>query len=197
MLRFHAGFSRGSRCKTHRELLVVLRGSLEARIDDFAGHVLRVETLPAGNIVASAIFFAERNYLPVTVSAMGCVELACFSRSAILGLAREEPVIQTALLRDMGNRAVFLAEKLRMTQFASIEEKLAVYLIEQADRSGCQEFEMPHSKRELAELFGVTRPSLSRVFMQLVDEGYISQTRKELTIREPEELRKIAENVSD
>jgi CRP-like cAMP-binding protein len=185
------------RGEEYRELLVVLRGSLEATIDDFDGHVLRVETLPMGSIVASAIFFAERNYLPVTVSAMGSVEVACFSRSTILSLAREDPAIQSALLRDMGNRTVFLAEKLRMAQFASIEEKLAVYLIEQADRLGCQQFTAPHSKRELAELFGVTRPSVSRVFMHLVDEGYISQSGKEVTIHEPEALRKIAENVSD
>ncbi len=185
------------RGEEYTDLLLVLRGSLEAQIDDLAGHVLRVETLPAGSVVASAILFADLNFLPVTIRAMGNVRLAVLSRTTVLALAREEETILSALLRDMGNRAAFLAEKLRLMQFASIEEKLAVYLIDQADRAGCQEFDLPHTKRELAEIFGVTRPSLSRVFLRLCEESIISQQGRHVTIHDPEELREIAENVAE
>ncbi|MFP4485307.1 MAG: helix-turn-helix domain-containing protein [Spirochaetaceae bacterium] len=70
-------------------------------------------------------------------------------------------------------------------------------LIEQADRGGCQEFDLPHTKRDLAEIFGVTRPSLSRVFIRLCEESILSQEGRHITIHHLQQLREIAENVAE
>ena len=42
--------------------------------------------------------------------------------------------------------------------------------------------ELEHTQEQLAEYFGVTRPALSKEIGRLVDEGFISITRRKVTI---------------
>ena len=41
---------------------------------------------------------------------------------------------------------------------------------------------LPKSHQELAEFFGVTRPSLARVFAEMQDEGIITVDRRAISI---------------
>lgn len=171
--RYEPGAIIKLRGEPYEDLLIVGRGEIVATIEDLSGKTLRVEALPAPSIVASAVFFAEHNLLPVSISASTPTVLFSLSRESVLWIARNYERSLSALLTDMGNRVVFLAEKLRMAQFATIEQKLAVYLLEQMQRQGGETIEIPHTKQQLSEIFGVTRPALSRVFATMSEEGVL------------------------
>jgi CRP-like cAMP-binding protein len=85
-------------------------------------------------------------------------------------------------LRDSGNRIVTLAEKLRFSKFSTIRQKIAGYLLECADKQQGKVITLGHSKSSLAELFGVSRPSLSRGFSELHGSGLIRQEGRSITI---------------
>ena len=50
---------------------------------------------------------------------------------------------------------------------------------------------MDRSQQEMADYFGVSRPSLARELAHMQDEGLISVDRKHITILNPEKLKKL------
>ena len=88
---------------------------------------MTVEVLTAPQIIASAVFFSSARRFPVDLVARTRVRLMRIPRQEVLALCTERKEILEGLLSDMGDRLQFLAQRLRMTQFGSIRQKLAVF----------------------------------------------------------------------
>ena len=58
---------------------------------------------------------------------------------------------------------------------------------------GQAEFEIRHSQKELAELFGIARPSFARELGTLVEEGIIEVNRRNIKILNLKALRELVE----
>ncbi|WP_455383274.1 Crp/Fnr family transcriptional regulator [Salinispira pacifica] len=180
--------SRGDRCD---ELLVMLRGQAAGEFQDYEGHVLRVETIPAPETLASAFLFAPDPRFPVNIIALTQVRICSFPRASVIRLARESDHIMGALLADVGSRASFLAEKLRLTQFATLRQKVAGYLWERASALGKDSVPLSGTQASLAELFGVARPSLGRVLHELESVGVIEREGRRIRILDRKRLRNL------
>ena len=180
------GFSPGelihSRGEAYLSLLVLLRGSVSAEMHDPAGKALHVETIQAPEAIASGILFAPENRLPVSIYAAQAVRLAALSRSAVLECCQRDRGFLEALLQDMGGRAAFLAEKLWLSRFSSLRQKLASYLLERCDRAAADAVVLSATRQELADVFGAARPSVSRVFGELEGRRLISRHGRRIDI---------------
>jgi DNA-binding MarR family transcriptional regulator len=55
-------------------------------------------------------------------------------------------------------------------------------------------FTLDQSQTELADFFGVTRPSLARTLAKMEEEGIIRTKRREITILNREKLNKLLHN---
>ena len=163
-------------------LMVLVEGELSADILSMEGQILKVEHLKAPTLVASGLLFADQNYLPVQLTAVMDSRMMKIPRKELLILAGRDTHILEKLLTDSGNKIHFLAERLRFMQIGSIEKKLYSYLAEQHTLQKSDLIQLPYSIQTLSELFGVSRPSLSRSLGQLVDEGLISREGKKLRI---------------
>jgi CRP-like cAMP-binding protein len=188
---YHRGAIIAFRGDRYDRLMLVLEGEVSAQFQDYQGRVLKVETLRSAEILASAVLFSSEPFLPVNVHAATDVRLFSLPRKEVLRLCQEEERILTNLLEDHGNKLTVLAEKLRLIQFASIREKIASYLLDRAEALGTGIVELKVSKEQLAELFGVTRPSLSREFSHLCNEGVLCQSGRSVQILDRQALEEI------
>ena len=91
-------------------------------------------------------------------------------------------------LNIMANRAQHLSRKIRMLGLQSIRGKLAHYLLEQVKTQRSDQLQLKHSQTQLAEIFGIARPSLARVIRELNEEGIIDTRGKQITIRDSNAL---------
>jgi len=172
----------------YTNLWIIVKGRIAAEFQDFSGKVLKVETLKTSEPVASSILFAPQNNLPVNLTAETDVAICSIPRPQVIRLLQQNEGFLTNFLQDTGLRLSILAEKLRLVQFATITEKIASYLLDQADKQGTDSPIIPLTKETLAEIFGVTRPSLSRNFSQLCASGILSQAGRQIHILKREEL---------
>lgn len=184
---------------SYESLRILLSGSVTAEMQSIAGKTMRMETLQAPELLASAVLFATRNRSPVTVTATSKSEVISFSRETVLELCRRYRPVLKALLSDVGNRLVFLAERMRLSQFTSIRQKLAIHLLERCYEQGGEEpadgsvVRLSGNRRQMAELFGVTRPALSRVLSELVDDEVIATGDHDaITLLDCERLEELA-----
>jgi len=190
---YHEGAMVAFRGDEYNDLWIVLEGSLSAQLLDYKGKVLKVETLSPVEPIATAILFAPERVLPVTLTAETDTTLCLIPRRMILRMMQANEHFLLNYLEDSGLRLTVLAEKLRLIQFSTIREKIASYLLDLADKQSTESPSVPVSKETLAEIFGVSRPSLSREFSRMVDEGILDQEGRRIHILHRKELEEILE----
>jgi CRP-like cAMP-binding protein len=81
----------------------------------------------------------------------------------------------------ISNRSQFLSEKIRFLTFKTIKGKMAHYLLQRV-RSNNAIVVMDKTQNELAEFFGVARPSIGRTLGEMQAEGFIEVDRKNIKI---------------
>ncbi len=162
-------------------LLIIERGSVKAEMNDYSGKTIKIEDLAAPQPLASAFLFGTQNRFPVTVSANTEVELVSVPKAEFVKLLQSNSLILDNYLNIISTRAQFLSQKLKFLSFRTIRQKIAHYLLEKAgDR--LQTVEIRQSQAQLAEMFGVARPSLARTLGEMCREGLIETNRRSIKI---------------
>lgn len=162
-------------------LLIIQRGNVKAEMNDYSGKTIKIEDLSAPWPLATAFLFGKENRFPVTVSATTDVEMVSVPKAEFVKLLQMNAMILNNYLNTISTRAQFLSKKLKFLSFKTIKQKIAHYLLEQAgDR--LQTIEIKQSQAQLAEMFGVTRPSLARTLGEMCHEGLIETNRRQIKI---------------
>ncbi len=173
-------------------LMIVLKGVLKGEMVDYAGRVIKIEDIPAPGALASAFIFGNRNHFPVNVIAVCDGELLLIDKGDFLKLLMKNGNILVNFLDMISNRSQFLSEKIKFLSFKTIRGKLAHYLLQRSGKK--TSFTLDMTQNELADYFGVARPSVGRVLGELEDEGYIEAKGKHIILVDREGL---AELTSD
>ncbi len=177
---------------TYDSLWILVEGSAAAEMRGGEGKTVRIETIVAPAPLASAILFAPGSVLPVAVRALSSVRAVIMPREAVLTLCQRSRAFLENYLRDSGSRIAAFSERFRLMQFATLSERLADWLLRMAElQGGGDSVTLPSSKESLAETFGVTRPSLSRGFGDLVRAGILAVEGREVSILDRKALEAI------
>jgi CRP-like cAMP-binding protein len=157
-------------------LYIILKGSAKAEMILESGTVMNIETISAPNPLAPAFLFAENNRFPVDVIALEDCEVIGITKESILKqLAINETFLQN-FMAFTSNKTNFLSERIKLLSIKTIKGKLAQYILE---RTQNMTFTLDKNQKQLAEYFGVARPSLARSLSEMVDEGIIELNKKE------------------
>ena len=179
--KFRAGSLIAQQGDQVNSLIIVMSGLVKGEMVDFAGRVIKIEDIPASGALASAFIFGNRNRFPVNVIAQSDGELLVIEKSAFLSLLMRNDRTLTNFLDLISNRSQFLSEKIKFLNFKTIKGKLAHYILQSAGSSGNSvTFGMTQS--ELADYFGVARPSIARALGDMEEEGIIEASGKHIKI---------------
>ncbi|MGQ1889803.1 Crp/Fnr family transcriptional regulator [Thermophagus sp. OGC60D27] len=166
-----------------RSLLIVLNGKVKGEMIDYSGRVLKIEDIHPPMPLAVAFLFGKNNRYPVTISATEVTDLLVFPKESVVWMMQRSELFLTNFLNAVSNRAQFISGKLMFLSFKTLKSKLAHYLLELdrlQNRNG--KVVLNKSHEELAELFGVTRPSLSRTVRELHQQGIIQARGRDVCI---------------
>jgi CRP-like cAMP-binding protein len=172
--------SGGDEC---RSLQIVIKGNVKGEMIDYSGRVLKIEDIPAPRPLAVAFLFGKNNDYPVTISATEKTELFVLPKHSVVSLMQISEIFLTNFLNAISNRAQFISGKLRFLSFKTLKGKLAHYLLELDCRQNNNgKIILNHTQEEMAELFGVARPSLSRTLRVLHHQGVIEANSRNIKI---------------
>jgi CRP-like cAMP-binding protein len=181
-------FSKGSLIYTSGEkvekLMILIEGEVITEMVDFNGKILEVERMKSPDILASALLFSKDNFLPVDVLAVKDVAMLYIEKEDLIRLFQSNNVLLLSFLEDIGEKFQFVTAKLRVNSFHTIREKITMYLLNLYNQQNkSNELTIPLTLEELANLFGVTRPSLSRAFSQMQKEGLFVKNGDKIILR--------------
>ena len=160
---------------------------------DYSGKTVKIEDIEAPRPLAAAFLFGKENKFPVTVTANKKAELLAIPVVEFLKLLQLNTRLLRNYLNSISTRAQFLSQKLNFLSFKTIKEKVAHFLLQQAGDL-YHSFELKNTQQQLAELFGVTRPSLARVLGDMQNENLIKIEKKTVTLLDKERLNSLLKN---
>ena len=168
-------------------LLILVEGSVRGDMTDFSGKTIKIEDIKAPGPIASAFIFGRHNRYPVDVIANEHTVVLTLPKESLIKIFKEDDRVLKNFLNVISNRAQFLSNKIKFLSFKTIKGKIAHYILELSGENK-QHVVLPKTLTELAEFFGVTRPSLSRALLEMQRDGLISADRKNIIIRDRKKL---------
>ena len=162
---------------------------------NFAGDRVVIEEITSPRPIAPAILYATDNHLPVDVVAIEDTKVLSIPKNNFTCILQTDTRVLHNFMQNMSDRSKFLSDRVRMLRFGTIKSKLAGYLLEQMQHNNSSEFDIVHTQQELADIFGVTRPALSRALSQIIETRIINSKNKHFRINDKDKLIAIFKNI--
>jgi len=163
-------------------LYIITEGSVKGEMIDYTGKTIKIEDIEAPKPLAAAFMFGEKNRYPVTVTANNDVKIISVPIEEFLKILQKNSTVLTNYLNSISTRAQFLSQKIQFLGFKTIRGKVAHFLLNKAgDRY--HSVELKETQQQLADMFGVARPSLARVLGEMQKEGLIEIERKTIKLK--------------
>lgn len=171
-------------------LYLLVKGVVRTEMITQEGNLLEIEFIEAVRPLAPAFLFAQNNRFPVDVISIEECHFLLIPKAVWLKEMMQNEVLLTNFLRLNSNMTVFLSQKVQMVSIKSIKGKLSLYILENTTEEN-NRFILKRNRTQLAEYFGVQRPSLARTMAELVEKGIIAIDKREITVLNREELKKV------
>jgi CRP-like cAMP-binding protein len=175
-------------------LHILITGSVNAEMTDYSGKVIKIEDLHPPKPLAPAFLFGAQNRYPVNITALEDAELLSIPRDEFLKVMQLSEQVLRNFVNSVSSRGQFLSNKIKFLSFSSIREKLAQYFLELSKKTGSDDFILPLSQSQLAELFGVTRPSVGRAVSEMNQDGLIRTDGKRVFLMDKAKLTRILQS---
>lgn len=153
-------------------LNIVLKGNISAEMLAKDGNVRKIEDLHQSDVLAAAFIFGMNNNFPVDLVANEETEIFIIDKSNFLKILSREDIILENFLNEISNKAQLLSAKIwDGVNNKTIEEKVWNFI----RKNQKQNIVVIKNLKNLAEKFGVARPSLSRVIAELIKNEKIER----------------------
>lgn len=171
------------------DLFILLDGSVKGEMVAYNEKSVVVSEIKAPDTFAEGFLFADKNILLVNIIALTEARVLSISKNELLKLFSKSSQILTNFLNITSNRFVVVSEKIKFLMFNTVRVKLATYILDrEKEHIGKKSFRLGKTHEELATLFAITRPVLTRNLLSLKKDGLIEINNKEITIKHREKL---------
>ena len=173
-----------------KHLYLLVKGTVRTEMITQEGNLLEIEFINAVRPLAPAFMFAQNNRFPVDVITIDECHFLLIPKDVWLSEMMRNETLLTNFLRLNSNMTVFLSQKLQMISIKSLKGKLSLFILEHTTEEK-KSFTLKRNRTQLAEYFGVQRPSLARTISELVEKKIIAIDKREVTVLKRDELRKV------
>ncbi len=157
--------------------ILLMQGRLQGEMVDYSGNSLKIEELDPPQMVAAAFLFGPQNKFPVFLSAKTDGKILVIQKSEFTEMLSSEPRVMVNYMNIVSGKAQFLSGKITFLSLKTIREKIAYYLLQKTKNSTNNKIIIDQTQTNLADLFGVTRPSLTRTILELEKQGILNWSR--------------------
>jgi CRP-like cAMP-binding protein len=167
---------------------IVIEGELEVQKHYASGKVVTLAKLNKGKTFGEAIAFSETNIYPATIVASKGSTILYISKKDIISMCSSYPKVLNNFMQLLSSKILLLNRKIKELSFETLREKISSYLLSQYEIQKNLNLILPMSRKDLAQHLGVQRPSLSREFINMKDDGLIDFNKNLVEIKDLEAI---------
>ena len=172
---------------TINHLYLLMEGLVRTEMVTKEGNVLEIEFIEPVRPLAPAFLVASENRFPVDVITTEQSVFYVIPKALWLKELMANETLLTNFMKVTSNMTAFLSKKVQMMSIKSLKGKLSLYILENTTAQD-DTFILRRTQTQLAEYFGVQRPSLARTLGEMIREGWISLYKRELKVLERSKL---------
>ena len=161
---------------------IVLEGEVEIQKIYLSGKTVIVNSLEPGDIFGEVIVFSKMGVYPSTIVAASNVKIFFINKMDIFKMCSSYVEVLNNFMELLSNKILMLNKKIKNLSFDTLREKICSYILEEYQKQHNKNIILPFSRKEMADHLGVQRPSLSREFIKMKEDGLIDFTKNKVTI---------------
>jgi CRP-like cAMP-binding protein len=151
-----------------------------------------------GEMFGTVALFTDGRY-PADAVALGDSLEASWSEAELFELMGRHPQIAINVIRVIGQRLQEVQDRLREVSTQRVEQRVAHAVLRLAGQAGHRTIdgtaiEFPLRRRDVADMSGTTLYTASRILTGWEKAGFLVSRSQRLTIRQPSEILRIAED---
>lgn len=183
-------FEKGEEC---RRLLILVKGNISAETIDKSNKFSIYERIKKQTLLFPAFIFGKHTQYPATTKALDEVSILSIEKSQALELMQNEQIFLLNFLNIVSNKAQMAFDKITSLSGTDLRKNFAFFILSLTEK-GSSDIHIKSTQQDLADFFGVARPSLLKILNEFKEEGIIAYRRKELSVLDVEKLSKILYN---
>lgn len=161
---------------------VVCSGKLVAYSLASNGSESIVFEFDAGAIVGANLLFGNQNRYPMNIYSTADCVLLHISKFGIEELLKEYGFVMQ-FVQSLSTNSQGMNQKIAMYTQKSLRDNIKSYLLTLSIQQNSSSILLPTTKKQLADYFGVQRPSLFRELKRMKEEDLIEIANKRITIK--------------
>lgn len=163
---------------------IVLDGKVSIQKIDENGDILTIVTYTSGDIMGGSLAFSKTNEYPMTVITTTKSTLLHIEKELILNLCQSDREFLNKFLESLSSKALILTDKIKFISMKTIRDKITEFLAYEYYLQNNPVIQLKVSKKDLAERFGIQRPSLFRELRKMKEDGLIDYDSSSITIQD-------------
>lgn len=161
---------------------IILEGRVEIHKPFPSGKVVTINHFSPGNVFGEALVFSDQHLYPATVISSEPAKILYIQRQDIIRLMSYDERIIDNFMRVLSNRILMLSDRITNLSYDTLRKKIANALLFQYNKQKSKTIILPYSRKKMAELLNIPRPSLSRELIKMQEEGIITFHRNKVEI---------------
>lgn len=161
---------------------IILKGTILVQGIDSKGNVLTITEFIANEVLGGNLLFSHKNFFPMTVIAKTDAIVLHLKKDLILKLCQRDIVFLNNFLESLSDKTLILTDKINAISMKTIRQCITDFLIFESYSQNSIKIKLELTKKELAEKFGIQRPSLSRELNKMRRDGLIEYDANSITI---------------
>lgn len=161
---------------------IVMEGDVEIQKVYLSGKTVIVSTLEPGDIFGEVIVFSKMGMYPSTITAASNAKILFINKADIVKMCSLSIDVLNNFMELLSNKILMLNKKIKNLSFDTIREKICSYILDEYQKQKTKNIVLPFSRKDMADHLGVQRPSLSREFIKMKEEGLIDFNKNNVTI---------------
>ncbi|MGI6702757.1 MAG: Crp/Fnr family transcriptional regulator [Clostridia bacterium] len=133
------------------------------------------------SLIAANLIFGDNNRYPFNIYSTTDCHLLHLTKSAVCELLKDYSFVMQ-FVRSLSQNSQGMNRKIVMFTQKSLRENVLDYIAALSIEQQSDTVTLPLTKKQLADYFGVQRPSLFRVLKELKDEGLIEVNNREIIL---------------
>lgn len=154
---------------------IIIKGGIEIQKSFASGRTITVTTMNSGNNFGEVMVFSDACHYPSTIVANDNDTIIVFiSQNEIIKMCKNNGIFLLNLMKLLSNKLLVLNNKIKYLSYQTIRQKTASFILDQYKKQKNLTIVLSCSRKEMAELLAVPRPSLSRELANMKTEGLIN-----------------------
>ena len=182
-------------------LFILVAGRVKLSQLSPEGNEVILRLLGPGEICAGVAALERVGFYPVTAQALTDTRAAFWTLAAVREIFARHPALTGNLLQQITERTQEFQHRFREVATRMVPQRLAHMLLRLAQQAGQRaagglRIDFPLTRQDLAEMTGTTLYTVSRLLSDWSERGIVEVGREWVTIRSPDELQDIADEMA-